>query len=698
MEEKLRKSGNDIIGDIPWGAHLCQFYQTKDNFADILAPYFKAGLENNEFCMWVCWDPLRAEEAKALLSRIVPDMDTYIKRGQIEIVDYSLQQTEREGSGFTKMKQFWIDKGRLALERGFAGLRLASNTCWLEKKEWRDFRQYEEDLNAIIKNYRVLAICSYSLDKCGPLEIMDVVSTHKAALIRREGRWVLVENFKHKKIEEDLRESEMQFGILVQTVPDIIYEVDEEGKFRIVSDGVKSLGYNPEELVGKHFKEIVHPDDIGNISRLTVLPKYRGKITGDSGAPKLFDEIRTQERRTKYLELRLLKKKKEGQEKDYCCVELHSSGKWNNPLTVDGKKLLGSIGIIRDITERKKMENQLLFAAKEWRMTFDSITDLVSIHDKDFKITRVNRTFADVFKMRPEEIIGKTCYALFHETKELPSSCPYKQVMQTKKTTSIEFFEPQMGMHLECTCSPVLDQGGEVVAVVHLAKDITIHKEMEKEQRLAQLGKLVADMAHEVNNPLMIISGNAQLSLMEDIQNEIVSNNLKIIFEESKRAKDIIQRLLKFSRPSKGELQATDINKSIEAVLSIVEHQFNLANIEIKRNYSDNLPSILIDEHQMQEVFMNLLNNAKDAMPESGVIEVATSLEGDFLRIDFKDTGCGMSGEVMKRLFEPFFTTKEKGTGLGLSICYGIIKVHNGELKIESELGKGTTASILLPL
>jgi signal transduction histidine kinase len=145
-------------------------------------------------------------------------------------------------------------------------------------------------------------------------------------------------------------------------------------------------------------------------------------------------------------------------------------------------------------------------------------------------------------------------------------------------------------------------------------------------------------------------------------------------------------------------LQLIDINNNIEAVLSIVEHQFNLANIQIKRNYSDNLPLILIDEHQMQEVFMNLLNNANDAMPQGGIINVATSLEGDFLRIDFQDIGIGMSEDIMKRLFEPFFTTKEKGTGLGLSVCYGIIKVHNGELRFESKLGKGTTATILLPL
>ena len=160
-----RKTGIDIIGDVPWGTHLCQFYKTKEDLLDILIPYFKTGLENNEFCMWVCWEPLGAEEAKASLNKILPNMGTYIKRGQIEIVDYSRQQTEREESGFSKMKQFWIDKERQALERGFEGLRLAGNTYWLERNEWKDFVKYEEDVDGMIRGYKMLAICPYSLDR-----------------------------------------------------------------------------------------------------------------------------------------------------------------------------------------------------------------------------------------------------------------------------------------------------------------------------------------------------------------------------------------------------------------------------------------------------------------------------------------------------------------------------------------------------
>ena len=216
-------------------------------------------------------------------------------------------------------------------------------------------------------------------------------------------------------------------------------------------------------------------------------------------------------------------------------------------------------------------------------------------------------------------------------------------------------------------------------------------------EKLASLGRLAADIAHEVNNPLMIISGNAQLSLMNESVNAEVKNNLQIIMEESQKAKSIMHRLLKFAKPSKDEIKKVNINESLESTVSVLEKQFQLENIEIKREYGDNLAVIPIDEQLMQEVFTNLMNNAKEAMPSGGTITIKTSLDGDYLRIDFKDTGLGMPEEIKKRLFEPFFTSKEQGTGLGLSICFGIVKAHNGELNIESKLNQGTIATIMLP-
>jgi len=204
MIEEKRKSGLDLIGDIPWGTHLCQFYKTKEDLIDILVPYFKAGLENNEFCMWVCWDPLRAAEAIIALSIKLRDLNNYTKKGQIEVVDYSKRYTVKGDSGFANMKQFWVEKEKLAFEKGFAGLRLAGNTYWLERNEWDDFVKYEEDVDEIIRGHKMLAICSYSLDKCGASEIVDVVSNHQFALIRQEGKWHLIESSEHKRSKEEL--------------------------------------------------------------------------------------------------------------------------------------------------------------------------------------------------------------------------------------------------------------------------------------------------------------------------------------------------------------------------------------------------------------------------------------------------------------------------------------------------------------
>lgn len=353
-----------------------------------------------------------------------------------------------------------------------------------------------------------------------------------------------------------------------------------------------------------------------------------------------------------------------------------------------------------EITERKKIEDKIEEQRKFLEKVLQSLTYpfyVIDVKDYTIKMTNSAAGIGDLSK-------GLTCYALTHK-RDSPCTeehvCTMKEVVRTKKPVVVEhihYDKDGNARYVEVHGYPIFDKEGNVVQMIEYTIDITERKKIGESSRLVQLGRLVSAMAHEVNNPLMIISGNAQLSLMEGTKEEEIKNNLKIIMEECLRAKNIIQRLLKFSRPSKGETKEVDINKSIEAVVGIVEHQFKLVNVEIKRNYPENLPLISIDEQQMQELFMNLINNAVEAMPDGGAITITTSLEGDFLRIDFKDSGSGMTEEVKKKVFEPFFTTKEKGTGLGLSVCYGIIKAHNGEIKFESELNKGTTVSVLLPL
>ena len=267
------------------------------------------------------------------------------------------------------------------------------------------------------------------------------------------------------------------------------------------------------------------------------------------------------------------------------------------------------------------------------------------------------------------------------------------------KTLQLEHIHKNgSSIELEVKATFIRDHQKIPTGILGVTRDITQRKQIEKTQRLAQLGKLIADITHEVNNPLMIISGRAQLALMEEIENEEVKKSLKMIVDECQRAKGIIQRVLEYARPSKGEFKATPIDRVIEDVIAIIEHQFQLANISIERDYAPDLPQVYIDEKQIQEVLMNLLVNARDAMPEGGKINIKVFCEGAFLRIDIKDTGIGMSKEVLDKIFEPFFSTKEKGTGLGISICYNIIKAHKGEIKFRSEPQKGTIVTILLPV
>jgi PAS domain S-box-containing protein len=479
---------------------------------------------------------------------------------------------------------------------------------------------------------------------------------------------IAIDTTERKKLDEALRESDVSFRAIFDHANDGILLADEETKKFYTGNNTacQMLGYSLEEIKNLGVPDIHPKEDL----------------------PYVFEQFQRQTRKEIAVAKNLPVKRKDG---TVFYADVNTSS-----VTLAGRTYL--LGLFRDITERKDAEEKIRHAAEEWRATFDSIVDLVCLLDKDFKILRANKAVANAFKMQPKEVIGRRCFELFHNSAAPPQGCPHRQAIESKKPAMYELFEPQLGIYLEISCSPFFNQQGEVVGTVQIAKDITERKKVEKDQQLAQLGRLVADMAHEVNNPLMVISGRAQLSLMEETKDEEINGNLKIIMGECHRAKDIIQRLLRFSRPSRGELKEIDINKSIEAIVNLVERQFKLANIEIRRNYLRNPPLILADEQQLQEVFMNLFNNAQDAMLEGGMIEITTSCQNKVMRIDVKDTGYGMSEEDLKKIFQPFFTTKEKGTGLGLSVCYGIIKVHGGEIKLASKLGGGTTVTILLPI
>ena len=169
---------------------------------DTLVPYFKAGLETNEFCMWVTSQPLEVEEAKEALRGAFPDLDVYLERGQIEFIPYNQWYVKEGVFDSNRVLDGWVEKLNQALANGYDGLRLTGHTFWLEKEDWNDFFDYEEEVDRVLGNYQMVALCTYFLDSFNAAEIIDVVVNHQFALITREGKWELIESSKRKKVEE----------------------------------------------------------------------------------------------------------------------------------------------------------------------------------------------------------------------------------------------------------------------------------------------------------------------------------------------------------------------------------------------------------------------------------------------------------------------------------------------------------------
>src|ERR1700686_1239796 len=205
MTTEMRKTGIDVVGDMPWGTHFCVFYETKADLLEMTVAYCKAGLQSQEFCLWVVAEPIAVEDATHALEQAVPDFDRYFADHSIEIVaarDWYLQDGTFD---LNRVIGGWNEKLARASARGYAGVRVTGDTAWLEKKDWKDFCEYEESLNQAVANQRLAVLCTYPLAACGAAEILDVVRTHQFAVTKRRGGWDVIETAGHKQAKAEIK-------------------------------------------------------------------------------------------------------------------------------------------------------------------------------------------------------------------------------------------------------------------------------------------------------------------------------------------------------------------------------------------------------------------------------------------------------------------------------------------------------------
>jgi len=489
-------------------------------------------------------------------------------------------------------------------------------------------------------------------------------------------RSVVIDITERKKAEETLRESEQKHKVLLENLPQKIFYKGKNLTYVSCNDNyARGLGAKSDEIAGKTDYEFF-PKELAE--------KYRAddKSVMDSGKTKEIEETYIQD----------------GQEMWVQTVKI--------PIKNEEGNIVGIIGIFWDITERKQAQGNIVRSAQEWRTTFDSITDMVSIHDKDHRIIRLNKAFSNTFNKTPNELVGKFCYELVHGTDGPPAYCPLALTLKTGKPNSIEAFEPNLGIWIQVSCSPIFDEEGKVTSVVHITRNISGHKKMlgqvMAQDRLASIGQLVSGVAHEINNPLTSIIGFSELVLEREISDDI-KNDLKTIHDEAVRTAVIVKSLLTFAREQPDGKAPLDINENIQKVLKLRAHEQTVNNIQVITHLASDLPQVIGNSSQFQQVVFNIIINAEYFMLEAhhkGTLSITTERIGDFVRASLTDDGPGISKKHISDIFSPFLTTKDvgKGTGLGLSVCYGIITEHGGMIYAESEPGEGATLVVELPI
>src|ERR1700730_11050525 len=301
VDPQLRKTGIGVVGDVPWGSHFFMFYETKEDLLDTLVPYFKAGLESGELCLWVVSEPLTEEEARNALRKAVPEFEHYLTEGSIEIKSGRRFYLSGTDPDLQRVIRTWVAKTDYALTRGYAGLRVSANTAWLEGKDWKAFSDYENEVNNSISRWRMTALCTYPLAGSTAAEILDVTRTHQFAIARRNKGWEVVETSELKqakseiqrlndelerrvgertiqleavnqalrkeiaerqRAEEDMRRSEDQLRLAIDTIPQQIWSGPADGSLDFCNaQWLSYMGLTQEEARHAGWQRMLHPDD-----------------------------------------------------------------------------------------------------------------------------------------------------------------------------------------------------------------------------------------------------------------------------------------------------------------------------------------------------------------------------------------------------------------------------------------------------
>ncbi len=513
MTEERTYSGIEIIGSVPWSTHFCQFYQTKDDLIEILVPYFKAGLEHNELCIWITSEPVDEQEARKSLENAIPEMQIYYDRGQIELLSYTDFYLKSGSFDQQEILDAWTGKLERALSSGFEGLRVAGNTFWLDKKDWDRFKEYETAVNGIIAGHKMLAICTYCLDKYNALEIMEVVHNHEYSLVKQGKSWELIGNTVTQLAKEQLSKSEDRFREIFENSPIGIQILDRAGKLITANRASMEIFGVSDFSKFSNYCLFDDPNITGNLKERLLKAESVGYE-----APFDFDKIKsasmyeTYKSGTVYLDLWItpLKREEPGEVTGYLLQiqdvterkkieEYLAQSKDELELrvkqrTVELEKL--NLALNNEITRGKEVREALRQSKSQLEHLINAMSEGVTLIDHKGQIVKANPAMYRITGKDITAIDGKLCIDFGKRVFDADNNTldvndlPVSRVLETREPV----YDYEIGLErdngsqvwLKVNAVPLISESGEVEGVVRTLHDITNQKRMEDSLRKSE--------------------------------------------------------------------------------------------------------------------------------------------------------------------------------------------------------------------
>jgi two-component system cell cycle sensor histidine kinase/response regulator CckA len=499
-----------------------------------------------------------------------------------------------------------------------------------------------------------------------------------------------------KQQEQILRDSEERFRTTFEQAAVGMTHVGLDGRFlRVNGRFAEITGYSREELLTRTVQEITHPGDREN-DRMRVGPLLSGEADSSSWEKR-------------YL-------RKDGGVAWVAVTVASRRSETGKPIDF--------IGVVEDITARKRTEDEARRARQMLQLVLDTVPLSVFWKSRDLRYLGCNRIHAAMMGLaESDEILGRTDLELLASGREQAeySGASDREVLDTGLPRfAIEeqrTLSDGRVIRLETTKLPLRDANGHVIGVIGTSQDVTDRRQLEEQLRQAQkmeaIGRLAGGIAHDFNNVLTVVNGYAEMLLAEIGSDDRRWSPLSAIHDAGRRAARLTNQLLAFSRRAMVERRALDLNTVVEDSARLLGRVIG-ERIAIELSLKRGIPRIMADPGQIEQMIMNLVLNARDAMPAGGRLMLGTDVvsigqddnvshprlaAGEYVQLTVADTGQGMSAEVRVRIFEPFFTTKEmgQGTGLGLAVVHGIVEQGGGHIRVASDIGRGTTFTILFP-